>query len=175
MKSLKFIIAIGALTVLSQSCLKSGEFPPEPRMEYLSFTNDPQDAIMKFTFTDGDGNVGLDNQDTLPPFNATNEPVNKFHWNLWIKYYEKIDGVWYEYQSDDPDAPLYLDPNATFSRIPRLDPEGQNKALEGEVIIDMTGWFPLTAADTVQYGVILVDRDQNLSNEAKSELIFPPQ
>lgn len=175
MRSRNWILIGLVVALLGQGCLKTEEFPPEPYLEYLSFTNDPENAEMRFSFTDGDGNVGLSASDTLSPFNATNDPVNKYHWNLWIRYYEKIDGVWYEYQSDDPNAPLYLDPNSTFTRIRRLDPEGQNKALEGEIIIDMTGWYPLTLADTVQYGVVLIDRDLNLSNEAKTEEIYPTQ
>ena len=154
------------MALAGAGCMKTEEFPPEPHLEYLSFTNDPNDAVMRFNFTDGDGNVGLDSKDTLAPFDPVNDPVNVYHWNLWIKYYEKIDGEWVE---------IPLDPNSTYSRIPRLDPEGQNKALEGEVIIDMTGWFPLTPADTVRYGVILVDRDLNQSKEAMSEEIYPPQ
>lgn len=174
MNSAPIILLAAMLVFIAGSCQKSEEFPPEPRLEYLSFNNDPDEAIMRFKFTDGDGNVGLAASDTMPPFHPVEEPVNKYHWNLWLKYYEKIDGTWYEYQSDDPDEPLYLDPNSTFSRIPRLDPEGQNKSLEGEVVIDMTGWYPLGLADTVKYGVILVDRDQNQSNEALSEEIITP-
>lgn len=154
------------LAIASGGCMKTEKFPPEPHLEYLSFTNDPDEAIMKFNFTDGDGNVGLSSNDTSPPFHAEDDPVNKYHWNLWIKYYEKTDGEWQE---------VPLDPNSTYSRIPRLDPEGQNKALEGEVIIDMTGWYPLSQADTVRYGVILIDRDRNHSNEALSEDIYPQQ
>lgn len=174
MKSLKLIIALIAVAFAGQSCLKSEEFPAEPRLEYIDFTNDPENAIMRFSFTDGDGNVGLNDNDTLAPFNPTNDPPNLNHWNLWIRYYVKIDGEWFAYQSEDPDGLRYLDPNSTFTRIPRLDPEGQNKSLEGEVIIDMTGWYPLTSADTVRYGVVLLDRDLNRSNEARSEIIVNP-
>jgi len=158
-------IAIGILlAAIFTACLKSEEFPPEPYLEYLSFTNDPENAVMRFNFTDGDGNVGLDNRDTMPPFHPTADPVNLYHWNFWLNYYERVNGEWVQYD---------LDPNAVYSRIPRLDPDGQNKALEGEVVVDMTGWFPLNpAADTVRYGAILVDRDLNKSNEAFSEMII---
>lgn len=175
MISRKLILFGILISVLATGCLKTGQFPPEPHLEYLSFTDDPQNPVLRFKFTDGDGNIGLDARDTLAPFNASNDQVNPYHWNLWIKYYEKIDGQWYAYQSDDSDGELYLDPNATFSRIPRLDPKGQNKALEGEVVIDMTGWYPLTPADTVKYGVILVDRDLNQSPEAQTPEIYPSQ
>ncbi len=175
MNSCRIVGVIVLLMIVASACQKASDFPREPRLEYLSFNNDPNDAVMRFKFTDGDGNVGLDPKDTLSPFHASADPVNNYHWNLWIKYYEKIDGTWYEYQSNEPTEPLYLDPNATFTRIPRLDPKGQNKSLEGEVVIDMTGWYPLGMADTVKYGVILLDRDLNQSNEAVSEEIITPQ
>lgn len=164
MKSWKYILLGILLVAVLPGCLKQGEFPDEPYLEYLSFTNDPEEPIMKFKFTDGDGNVGLANRDTMPPFQPSINPVNLYHWNFWINYYEKINGEWVQ---------IELDPSAIYTRIPRLDPEGQNKALEGEVVIDMEGWFPLNpAADTVRYGAILLDRDLNKSNEAFSEEII---
>lgn len=166
MKSSAWLFAGLMALVLLGGCLKRGSFPDEPYMEFKSFTGDPDNAIMTFRFTDGDGNVGLGSSDTLPPFQPSNDPLNLYHWNLWIKYYLKVNGEWQE---------VPLDPNSTYSRIPRLDPEGQNKALEGEVIIDMTGWYPLVCTDeSARYGVILIDRDLNHSNEAFSdEILFP--
>lgn len=164
------IIGLGILsTALLTGCMEDKEFPPEPHLEFLSFTEDPNDPIMKFRFTDGDGNVGLDARDTLPPFQPEMDPVNPYHWNLWLKYYyrDSIDSDGWKW------VEIELDPNTAFSRIPRLDPQGQNKALEGEVIIDMEGWYPLFSNhDTIRYGAILLDRDQNHSPEALSDPII---
>ncbi len=174
MKRLDWLIVCVAVIAGLSGCLQRGEFPDEPYLEYLSFERQEGLTEMRFRFTDGDGNVGLDNRDTMPPFNATNNPINLNHWNLWWKYYFKQDGEWIVLSAEN-DPPLYLDPNASFFRIPRLDPQGQNKALEGEIVVDMTNWFPLTNHDTVKYGFILLDRDLNRSNEAQSPELYPNQ
>jgi len=163
MKGKYVFLLVILMGVLMNACKPDPEFPIEPYLEYKSFMEDGQ-PIMIFKFTDGDGNVGLNQQDTFPPFNATSNPVNLYHWNLWMKYWEMINGEWVE---------IPLIPEAAYFRIPRLDPQGQNKALEGEVIVDMTGWYPLTPADTVRYSFVLIDRDKNHSNEAFSETIVP--
>jgi hypothetical protein len=152
-----------AIVLLVSACREKSVFPPEPYLEYKSFLENGN-PVMVFSFTDGDGNVGLNQRDTFPPFNAVVDPVNNYHWNLWMKYFEKIDGEWVE---------IALDPNTAYFRIPRLDPEGQNKALEGDIQVDMTGWYPLTLADTVRYSFVLLDRDLNQSNEAFSEELYP--
>jgi len=163
MKSTYAFFIIAVLSALVSACKPDAEFPAEPFLEYKSFFEEGE-PVMIFHFTDGDGNVGLSSSDTLSPFNPVVNPVNLFHWNLWMKYWEKIDGEWVE---------IPLDPNVAFFRIPRLDPQGQNKALEGDIRVDMTGWYPLTPADTVRYSFILLDRDLNKSNEAFSEELVP--
>lgn len=163
MKSTYAFLWIVLIGVLMNSCKPDAEFPIEPYLEYKSFM-EKGDSTMIFKFTDGDGNVGLNSQDTFPPFNATSNPSNLYHWNLWMKYWEMIDGEWIE---------IPLIPEAAYSRIRRLDPQGQNKALQGEVMVDMGGWYPLTLADTIRFSFVLVDRDKNESNEAFSEMLIP--
>lgn len=163
MKSIYFFLLLVLVGVLMNACKPDAEFPIEPYLEYKSFMENG-DSTMIFKFTDGDGNVGLNPNDTLAPFNPTSDPVNLYHWNLWMKYWEMTDGEWVE---------IPLIPEAAYFRIPRLDPQGQNKALEGEVMVDMGGWYPLTDADTIRFSFILIDRDKNHSNEAFSEMLIP--
>jgi hypothetical protein len=163
MKSTYAFLMFVVLGSMLNSCRPDAEFPIEPYLEYKSFMEDGQ-PIMVFKFTDGDGNVGLNQRDTFPPFNATTNPVNLYHWNLWMKYWVMNNGEWEE---------IPLIPEAAYFRIPRLDPQGQNKALQGDIIVNMTGWYPLTPDDTVRYSFVLIDRDKNHSNEAFSETIVP--
>ena len=53
-------------------CLPDPMFPDEPTLSFDSFeAMDNGTATMTLGFTDGDGNVGLSQGDTLPPFCAT--------------------------------------------------------------------------------------------------------
>jgi hypothetical protein len=79
--NMKFFIKIGLiLAILSVatviSCMRIKEFPPEPSISYLTFekilnvTDSVYDrGVLKFEYTDGDGDIGLAKWDTLPPFN----------------------------------------------------------------------------------------------------------
>jgi hypothetical protein len=81
------------LVVGFSSCLKRNDFPDEPQIEYLDFVKyqntQGKDSIgvLKFKFTDGDGDIGLDQQDTFPPFNEG----SLHYYNFYVKYFEKAE------------------------------------------------------------------------------------
>lgn len=70
------------------SCFKNQEYPVEPMISDPSFTLLGDSAILNFSFTDGDGDIGLDPGDTLSPY----EPDSFYYYNLYIDYYEKRCG-----------------------------------------------------------------------------------
>ena len=49
-----------------------------------------------FSFTDGDGDIGLDQNILTPP----HEPGNFYYYNLYITYYELMDGQWIRATAD---------------------------------------------------------------------------
>ncbi|NBR82756.1 MAG: hypothetical protein EBT52_03415 [Flavobacteriia bacterium] len=109
---------------------------------------------VRLYFTDGDGDVGLEDEQTDPPFDAD----SPFHYNLWVRYLE---------QSGDTLLEL---PDTEFSiRVPDLTPKGQNKTLEAEIEYDID--LSQAASDSVEFRFILVDRSLQLSNEVSSGLI----
>ena len=108
-------------------------------------------------FTDGDGNVGLGQADTLAPFCPTCE----HHQNLKCEYQEWRDTAWVEIGLN-PDAgqiPFYY-------RVPPVAPTGQNPAQNGTISIDMNSWFLNSPYDSMRFRITLYDRDLNASNEA---------
>lgn len=137
------------------SCESDNDFSDIPFLEYVSHefkVKDEQRFIeMKLYFNDRDGNIGLEPWDTLPPFDRNSEYFN----NLWVTAYLIRNGV----------------PNDTFlgfdGRIPNLTPEGQNKSLEGHIFYDMPV-EGLAIGDTMIYDFILIDRDLNRSDTAKT-------
>ncbi len=56
------------LTLGLYSCLEDAQYPDEPTICFLSLETAGQGGTMTIGFTDGDGNIGLAQSDTLAPF-----------------------------------------------------------------------------------------------------------
>ena len=165
---MKTKVAIGTVCCvlvsgLFTSCLKKKEFPKEPAITFNSFVElSNGQAELYVNFTDGDGDIGLNEGDTASPYNLGGQ----YYYNLFLDYYEKQNGTWV--LRDDLAVPFYY-------RIPSLTSAGQVKALEGEIKVDMPSWYdPFSVHDTIKYKVRLVDRALNISNEVESDEIIIP-
>ena len=160
---ISFIVIILAL-VLS-SCLKAEEYPLEPIIKYESFNVMNDSATLVISFTDGDGDIGLNPSDTTGDYS----PSNYFHHNLFVEYYEKDDALgWVRGKTLDGDDIDFL------YRVPYLTPNGNNKALKGEiqVTIEPTYYNPFsTQSDTIMYRITLADRSLKVSNTVESGII----
>ncbi|MCC5918909.1 MAG: hypothetical protein JJU02_16450 [Cryomorphaceae bacterium] len=146
------------LFLMSASCEKDNDFSIIPYLEYRGHEfkiKDEQRFIeVELYFNDRDGNIGLEPGDTFPPFN----PGSIYYNNLWVTGYLIRDGE-------------TADTITGFGgRIPDLTPQGQNKSLEGTIYYDMfvEGF---ASGDSVEYEFILVDRDTNRSEPARSPRI----
>lgn len=155
------MLACGLGVVLG-GCRKTEDFPVEPRIEYKSFGIFGDSASLTISFTDGDGDVGLDDYDNLPPFDT----ASPYYFNLFLDYFELRQGVWHEVEFDIP----------MRYRIPRITPTGQNKVLEGDlsVAIDPLPLFTTGLSDTIRYKVHMIDRALHVSNTVESEVIVLP-
>ena len=155
-------LAILFTIVLSIGCKKEDPEPVPPIITFLDaqFSPDESYSIVRFEFIDGDGDLGLKQE----------ENTGEREFNVFIDYYEKINGVWTlkspiitwnttEAKFDTTDLHL---------RWPFLENEA-NRALEGEVKIDLLYNFN---ADTFRYDISIKDRALHTSNViSTSELI----
>ncbi len=145
-------------------CYKPEDYPDEPKLEFKSFekAEDGDRGFLTVSFTDGDGNVGLEEDDTTGKFS----PDSRYHNNLFLEYYEKQEGTWTHRELEPP----------FHYRIPPLEPEGASKALEGDIEVELepTYYDPNSSYDTIKYKVILADRDLNESNEVETDPIITP-
>ncbi|MBL7963053.1 MAG: hypothetical protein JNM31_04325 [Flavobacteriales bacterium] len=148
-----------ALVLLLSACLKTEEFPIEPRVSFKEFNVVGDSGSVVITFTDGDGDIGLDQGDTLPP----HAPGQTYYHNLFVRYDKWVEGAWQEVVFA---LPLYY-------RVPVVTPTGQNKSLDGEIAVALTPWpiSPSFVGDTIRFRVKLVDRALHVSNEAISDAI----
>lgn len=156
---------LGAALLLAGSlfsaCLKPEEFPAEPVIEYQAFEQFGDSASFIISFTDGDGDIGLDPSDNDPPFDT----ASLYYHNLFLEMDTVRNGVWGNVGFA---IPLHY-------RIPRITPTGQNKALEGEIAVALTPWPIVQTAqppwDTVRFTARIYDRSLNESNSVTSEVI----
>ncbi len=127
-------------------------------MEFTKYElKDSVDALGNITkicelhlyFTDGDGDIGLFNEDTIPPFEH----------NLSVNYFEMRDD---SLQQINVNPPFHI-------RIPNLTPTGQNKSLKVDVKYDVD--ITYRNSDTLQFKLKLFDRALNESEWASSGLI----
>ncbi len=156
-KNSKVSLFVLFLLVLGfSSCLKRNDFPDEPQIEYLDFVKyqntQGKDSIgvLKFKFTDGDGDIGLDQQDTFPPFDISSQ----YYYNFYVKYFEKQNGNIVE----------VILPLPNNSRIPNITPVGQNKTLEGEIEVALYINNPTSSFDTIKFEAYIFDRALHQSN-----------
>ncbi len=155
-------ILVVALVWAFFGCLPDPMYPDEPTLEVEALVpNSDGTALLTLRFTDGDGNVGLTQADTLPPFCAT----CPHHFNLVGVYQEWNDGVWV--------TPTLLVPYSY--RVPVVEPTGSSPALDGTIELLLTSWYLTgTASDSVRFAWVLWDRDLNPSNEARTEALAIP-
>lgn len=149
------VAVLATVVVLVAGCFPKEQFPVEPNIKVLSLEQFGDSASLTISFTDGDGDIGLDPSNTQPPFDTG----STFYHNMFLEYEELQNGVWVR---PTLSIPFYY-------RIPNITPVGQNKLLEGEIAVALKPWpvFPAppgSPRDTVRFSVQLVDRALNMSN-----------
>ncbi|MES2627623.1 MAG: hypothetical protein V4616_01520 [Bacteroidota bacterium] len=157
MKRIVTVCALGILSVMG--CRKIKNYPEVPHIEVLSLEEIPGTPQVKaiLSFTDGDGDLGLDDADTLPPFDT----LSKFYNNLFVEYFDQKNGVWIK--------------DTVFTggfRTTKITPAGKIKAIDGEFEVML--FFKQEAVptpDTIKYSFQLYDRALNASNKAESKAI----
>lgn len=154
------------LLIFTFSCKKPQQYPTIPQISYKSYeirdTIDLLDNVvkrgkLKFYVIDGDGDIGLSEADSIAPYNLG----SLYYHNLFLTMYEKIDG---KFEKVDLTVPLNY-------RIPYVVPQGQNKTLKADIIVDID--FPqVINYDTIKYDFFIFDRALNQSNIISSPEII---
>lgn len=149
------------LCTLSFGCLDRQEYPSTPQITYSGiqlFQNvagNDSAAVIQVRFTDGDGNIGLNQGDTLAPY------TGQFYYNCFIEYYELQNGTWVKPALNPP----------FYYRIPPLS--GNQHAIEGTIDIRLNApFYSPSAFDTIKYSVTIADRALNLSNTVETPAIL---
>lgn len=146
-----FIVVIGF-----NSCSKHEQYPIEPIISFSSFTKivngtgiDDQ-GILAISFTDGDGDIGLEPWDTLPPYNFNGQ----YYYNIVIDYYEKKKGVF-----EKVDLPV-----TNNARIPYVNADLAERGIKGNIEVELYFNNVLSVYDTIKFSVFIYDRALHKSN-----------
>lgn len=164
-KGILYSVILAILVVSFWGCLKDEEYPIIPEIKFEDFvlllntqTGIIHRGVLKFSFKDGDGDIGLRSSDTAAPYD----------FNLFIDYFE--------IQNKDT-VPIYLvdpvsgDTSSFNARIPVLTPKGSSKAIKGEIEDTLFIYDPTSSFDTIMFRVYIVDRALHKSNVIHTPLI----
>lgn len=142
------------MLILTNGCIKLNNFPPTPVITFKSLsTTEVKQGVTPikiiFKFTDGDGDLGLTQQDTSK------------------------DVLILDIRQGSPAFP----PIQYDYRMPYVTPEGNNKSISGEVEIDIPNTFcrPGLVVDTLRYSIQIKDRAGNKSNTLETPSIIVRQ
>lgn len=164
----KFITYSALLIVFSAilvSCLRDEEYPIIPEIVYEDFillfntqTQNIERGVLKISFKDGDGDIGLYDSDTAAPYD----------YNFFVTYYEIQNTDTVEIFLVDP---ISGDTSNFNARIPILTPKGSDKSIKGEIEDTLFIYDPTSSYDTIMFKVYLMDRALHKSNELTTPLI----
>jgi hypothetical protein len=151
-----FIILLFTITLLGAgltSCVKEKQFSPIPAIVFEKFVeyghSDSADCFIKFK--DGDGDIGIFSSDNFSPD------------DLKMKYlYKDSNGNFVPVDSSFGTA--QFDTLFYSYRVPNITPDGQYKALDGEIKIKLRSAPIFGPQDIVKFEITLTDRAGHRSN-----------
>jgi hypothetical protein len=179
---IKYLIGLLFMALTMLACQKPVEYPIEPKIAYEGFTYlfDPDstfsgEGIISFTYTDGDGDLGLDDSDTLSPFGFH----DAHYYNMVIDYLKCVNGEFVKmpllspHVPTSPDDTLVLFDTVTFNaRFKRLRDSEEPKAISGSMDYKLTVQNPFSPDDTVKFEIRILDRALHESNVIQTDPIF---
>lgn len=139
------------------SCFDNPNYPDEPVLTYKDFVIEGDSADLSFEFTDGNGDIGLSDDQVAPPY----DQGSYYYYNLYVQYWEKDDVLgWVPGQDANGDSIIFK------YRIKPIIEGNKEKPLRGTISVSIEPIFynPVSPnSDTIRYRVQLIDRALNRS------------
>lgn len=161
-----FLYIIIASSLLWVSCRKPTKYSEIPEINFISIPvkvthdtlgNPIKRAQLTFYLVDGDGDIGLNEGDTFPPYEIT----GNYYYNLFIEMYELKNG---QYSLVDLASPFNF-------RTKYIEPIGQNKTLKCTIYVDLDFNIPVTW-DSVKFDFHIYDRALHKSNVSSTGVVI---
>ncbi len=129
----------------------------------MKLGNEDSAVNIVISYTDGDGDIGLNTDDTLAPYNYG----SKYFYNLFVNVYRVDNGI-----ATRIAIPLTTDSVNFNDRITDLTPTGKSKAISGEIRFSLNAKpYPGIFPDSMFYTFQIVDRSLNESNVVKTNVM----
>ena len=160
------------VTIIVTACRKNEEFPVEPRIELKELVKNTNSqgkdtaVTLTFTFTDGDGDIGFRQDEAGAPY------TGEYYYNLYVNYQVKNSNGQFEtfviptpFDSIAPNGDTIVvikDIPVQFTyRMPYMVPSGRNKAIKGDISVDINtfGFHPVS-----RFEFYIYDRALHKSN-----------
>lgn len=157
--SRRFVILLFCLVLFVVSCFKQEEYPLEPIIRFIDFQIVEETGRIIIEFTDGDGDIGLREDEIFSPYN----PESYFYHNMYITYWEKDDSEGWKIGTTDSGDTIVFP-----YRIKPFTNSEKDKPIKGtiEVMLEPLYYNPFSNQnDTIRYSIVLIDRSLNISNE----------
>jgi hypothetical protein len=164
------LLYLGILIIIAQACVETTPVSTTPEITFKSFNLFlGQDSLqnvrligaLNFSFIDGDADIGMSIDTTLP---------DSLRYNVFLIPFEKIDSTYIPIEidtSDNKPPPFY-----TIQRNIKLDRVGQNKTIKGNITINIE-YEIKPPYDTIRYDFYIRDRKGHKSNvESTSDIGF---
>ena len=172
----KNLIGLLFLVLAMLSCQKPVDYPIEPHIKYEGFTylinadsTFSGEGVISFSYTDGDGDLGLNDSDTLPPFGLH----DAHYYNMVVDYLKCVNGEFvkmpllsWNVQTQSYDTISF---NARFKRLRNSE---EPKAISGTMDYTLIVQNPLSPNDTVKFEIHILDRALHESNVIQTEAIY---
>ena len=172
----RYLVALLFLTMAMLSCQEPVEYPIEPHIKYEGFTylsnSDSAfsgEGIISFSYTDGDGDLGLDDADTLTPFGFH----DAHYYNMLIDYMKCVNGEFVKTPLLSWNVQTQSYDTITFNaRFKRLRDTEEPKAISGTMDYTLPVQNPFSPNDTIKFEICILDRALHESNVIQTEPIF---
>jgi hypothetical protein len=176
MKMKKILIGV-IVSLFFGACITEPDYSDIPAITFTDVQNSPSESQIRadsltisLGFQDGDGDLGLESTDSLPPFGLFNADgtENEFFFNYFVTFEKKNNGNFELVTFPNTDTPVSLN-----GRFPPLNTLGRKVTLEGDLhysfLVFYGGSFsPIQAGDTLRFKIKIADRTLNLSNEIET-------
>jgi hypothetical protein len=158
-------------------CVKDEpQFPIEPSIELKSISDtvigNGQTLKFVLSFKDGDGDFGVEDGTTAPPDSITDNcsfaKTKPEADSIFARIYRNPTLSVYYYVIRNGDSCL------ESLGTPFIPEKGKQKSIQGEITFETPGFAcaPLKLQDTLQFGLLIKDRANNLSNYVRSPKVI---
>jgi hypothetical protein len=158
-----YVIFFALLVSVVPSCVKKPVYPSEPVIEYKDFIrygnpSDPDSTLLVISFTDNEGDIGLNQSDTNGLFKRG---------NLWMVYlYDSANNGNYIPFDDSITSPFFDTLKIPYRVPPVLPDNDPSEPMKGLIYIKQAPFTKIH--DKIEYEIYLYDKAFHRSKKIRT-------